>query len=209
MSKTKIFVASLVWLAVLTTGVLIWKFGFEPKRKADQEKEREQIRTEVLKETQGTSRYKHEITLGMDSFSGYAILRSPAFVNELKSHGIRLNIVDDQADYKKRIANLESGSVQFAAFPADALIQTSVTRDYPPATIIAIIDSTNGADALVAYKSKYPTIDSLNAPDTKFVLVGDSPSETLARVVTAAMICACVVRLWILASMRPCRNWLK
>jgi flagellar motor protein MotB len=182
-SKTKIIVASLVWLAVLTAGVLIWKFAFEPKRKEAQEKEREQIRNEVLKETQGTSRYKYEITLGLDSFSGYAILRSADFESELKSHGIRLNIVDDQADYKKRLGNLESGSLQFAAFPADALIQTSASSQYPPATIIAIIDSTNGADALVAYKAKYPTIDSLNSPETKFVLVGDSPSETLARVV--------------------------
>ena len=36
---------------------------------------------------------------------------------------------------------------------------------------------------MVAYRATYPNIDSLNQPDTKFVLLADSPSETLARVV--------------------------
>lgn len=36
---------------------------------------------------------------------------------------------------------------------------------------------------MLAYKTKFPDIDQLNRPEVRFVLVGDSPSETLARVV--------------------------
>lgn len=36
---------------------------------------------------------------------------------------------------------------------------------------------------MLAYKSKFPDVDKLNRSDVRFVLVGDSPSETLARVV--------------------------
>ncbi|MEL6894697.1 MAG: phosphate ABC transporter substrate-binding/OmpA family protein, partial [Planctomycetota bacterium] len=47
---------------------------------------------------------------------------------------------------------------------------------------VSIIDETYGADAMVAYKSQFPNIDSLNQPGTRLVLTPDSPSETLARV---------------------------
>ena len=36
---------------------------------------------------------------------------------------------------------------------------------------------------MLAYKKRFENVDQLNSPDVRFVLVGDSPSETLARVV--------------------------
>jgi len=90
---------------------------------------------------------------------------------------------DDAADYLGRLDALESGQIQIAAFPMDALIKASSLRGRMPATIVALIDETRGADAMVAYRQKYPDIDSLNQSTTRFVLVGDSPSETLSRVV--------------------------
>jgi len=182
-TKTKIILAALVWLVVLGIGVSVWKLVIDPVRtKAKTETAKQEAEASVAA-TSGTSRYSQEISLGLDSFSGYAILRTPEFQNQLTNRGIKLKLVDDGADYTGRAAALEKGTLQFAAFPADALIKTFSKLEYPPATIIAIIDETRGADAMLAYKKRFQNVDQLNTPNVRFVLVGDSPSETLARVV--------------------------
>ena len=183
MNKAKIVLIAIVWLIVLTIGVSIWKFVIQPLRQTAQHQAEEQRQKDVLDKSTGSSIYKYEIQLAADAFSGYAVLRSEEFSMLLGQHAIRLKIDDDQADYRARLEGLASGKYQLAAFPLDALIKASALSNSLPATAISIIDETRGADAIVAYKSKYPQIDSLNSPETKFVLVGDSPSETLARVV--------------------------
>jgi outer membrane protein OmpA-like peptidoglycan-associated protein len=182
-SKTKIALAAFVWLFVLAVGVGIWKLVLQPAQRADQAKEAEVKEKEKINSTQGTSRYQHEIAIGLDAFSGYAVLRSQEFRDQLSGHGIRLSTNDDAADYSKRMDQLESGAIQFAAFPIDALIKVCSERNKLPVTIISLIDETRGADAMVAYKGRFPDVDALNSAATKFVMVGDSPSETLTRVV--------------------------
>lgn len=178
MSKAKIFLASAVWLVILSIGVFLYRLWYVPTV----EKQAEQKQEEVLDKTSGNSNYKHRLTIGLDGFSGYAILRSAEMNQQLRSRGIKVNFEDDGANYPERLAALASGQIQMAAFPIDALLKASEQSGSLPATIIAVIDETRGADALVAYKNKFPNIDALNAPDTRFVLVGDSPSETLVRV---------------------------
>ncbi len=51
-----------------------------------------------------------------------------------------------------------------AAFPIDALLTASAARKSAPATIVALIDETRGADAVLAYRERFPNIDSLNKP---------------------------------------------
>lgn len=126
------------------------------------------------------------ITIAMDSFSGYAILRTDAFRNELANQGLKLKLADDGADYAKRLLALRDGRVQMATFPIDAYIKASAELGESPATIVFVIDETVGADAMVAYAAGIPTIDALNSPDTMFVVTPNSPSETLARVVMAS-----------------------
>ncbi len=190
MSGSKIVLAAFVWLVLLAIGVGVWKFLLQPQQRAEQvaqqaEQERQQAEAEEkrIKETEGTSRYKHTVEFGIDAFSGYAVLRSNELKDELAEKGIRANMRDDSADYVKRWNALASGQIQFAAFPIDALIKTCAQRGQMPVTIIAVIDETKGADAMLGYKSRFPDVDSLNAPETQFVLVGDSPSETLTRLV--------------------------
>jgi outer membrane protein OmpA-like peptidoglycan-associated protein len=182
-TKGKVVLVAIVWLLLFGIGVAVWRLVIFPARTQQQEEQaKEQVARDVAK-TSGTSRYLHELQLGLDSFSGYAVLRSEEFRKQLADRGIRIKNIDDGANYAKRAADLEQGSLQFAAFPIDALLKTFSKMDYPAATIVAIIDETRGADAMVAYKSKFPDVDRLNQPDVRFVLVGDSPSETLARVV--------------------------
>ncbi|MEZ6133508.1 MAG: phosphate ABC transporter substrate-binding/OmpA family protein [Pirellulaceae bacterium] len=178
MSKGKLVLVSLVWLGILAIGVLTYRLWYVPTAEEKEHAEQE----EVIDATSGSSQYQARVRLGLDAFSGYAILRSDEMNQQLRTRGIKLDLIDDGADYQKRLSGLAAGELQMAAFPIDALLRASQAAGSLPATIVAIIDETRGADALVAYKSKFPTVDSLNSADTKFVLVGDSPSETLVRV---------------------------
>ncbi len=181
--KAKVAMVAIVWLIVLGIGVSIWKLVVFPIREQAQQREAREQADQTILATSGSSRYAHELTLGLDNFSGYAILRSEEFAKQLANRGIRVRLHDDGANYTKRAAGIESGQLQFAAFPADAMMKTFSKMSYPAATIVAILDETRGADAMLAYRAKYPDVDKLNSSDVRFVLVGDSPSETLARVV--------------------------
>ncbi|MFO1064167.1 MAG: OmpA family protein [Pirellulales bacterium] len=178
MSKAKIVLASIIWLCILAIGVLLyrlwWKPSEETKAKAHEDA--------VVGATSNTTNYKQHIKLGLDGFSGYAVLRSTELSTRLKASEIKLEPVDDAADYTARLNALADGRLQMAAFPIDALLIACANKKSMPAVIVSLIDESRGADALVAYKERYPTIDSLNSPDTRFVLVGGSPSETLFRV---------------------------
>ena len=70
-----------------------------------------------------------------------------------------------------------------AAFTIDAFIKACAELNELPGVIVAMIDETRGADAIVASAADFPNVNSLNRPSTRFVLTADSPSETLARVV--------------------------
>jgi outer membrane protein OmpA-like peptidoglycan-associated protein/ABC-type nitrate/sulfonate/bicarbonate transport system substrate-binding protein len=183
-SKAKIFLVSVVWLILLTIGVLLYRMVVVPtvaKQEADQAKQVAEQQAQILEETSGNSAYKHRLKLGLDGFSGYAVLRSAGMEQQLRSQQIKIEWIDDGADYNQRLQGLSSGELQMAVFPIDALLKASQRQPTLPATIVALIDETRGADAMVAYKAKYPNVDALNTPGTQFVLVGDSPSETLVR----------------------------
>ncbi len=97
------------------------------------------------------------VKLGLDGFSGYALLRSSELAGQLRSASIKLEPVDDGANYVERMNALADGRLQMAAFPIDALITAAANRKVLPATMIAIIDETRGADALLAYRERFPT----------------------------------------------------
>jgi len=190
MSKGKLLAVALVWLVLLGVGIAVWKFVFAPARRAAVQQQQQELaeeqelqRQERLQGAGSKSRYQHHLDFHLDSFSGYAILRSDEFAQELGTRGIKLELHDDAADYAARIRALQSGEAQLAAFTIDALIKVSAELGELPATIITVIDETTGADAMVAYKSVVPNVDALNRADMRFVLTPNSPSETLARVV--------------------------
>ncbi len=178
MTNAKVFLVSIIWLFILGIAVLTYRLWWKPTTAAKQEKQQE----EVVEATSGTSSYQHTFKLGLDGFSGYAVLRSPQLKEQLRTVGIKVETIDDGANYNERMAALADGRLAMAAFPLDALLTASSGRKLLPATVVALIDETRGADALVAYREKFPNIDSLNNPETRFVLVSGSPSETLFRV---------------------------
>ena len=128
----------------------------------------------------------HRVALALDSFSGYAVLRSDDFQSRLADRRIVVDLVDDGADYPARLRSLADGSTPLAVFTVDALLRTAAaTSGEPPATAVMVIDETVGADAVVARSSTTPNVDALNRPDARILAVPDSPSDTLARVTLA------------------------
>ncbi len=168
MSKGKLLAVCCVWLVILGVGAVAWKVYDAWTRDRGYE-----------------SVYGNTIKFALDSFSGYAVFRSPEFAEELSKQGIKLELIDDGADYSKRIRALKDRHVQMAVFTVDALIKVGAELGDPTAAIVAVVDETTGADAMVADKRSIPNIDALNDSRTRFVLTPDSPSETLARVVRA------------------------
>ncbi len=173
------------WLVILGIAGAIYKFVIEPRMKG-----------KTVANTRTPSRYTHEIKIAHDSFSGYAILRSPSVQNLLERQEIKLTFLDDKADYVQRMKNLRSGKIQMAVFTIDAYIKAGDAIGEFPGSIVLVIDETKGADAIVAYKQGVPQIPKLSNPAAKIVLTPDSPSETLARVMINKMSFPSLPRDW-------------
>lgn len=168
MSKGKLLAVCCVWLVILAVAAAAWKLVIDPALHPPP-----------------APWYEHEISFALDSFSGYAVFRSRDFRDRLRRKKIKLNLQDDGANYPQRIRTLRSGDVQMAVFTVDALVKASAEIGELPAVIVAFVDETRGADAMLAYRKAVPNVDALNHADVRFVLTPDSPSETLTRVVIA------------------------
>ncbi len=130
----------------------------------------------------------NKIQLLGDTFSGYAIFRDPEFVKTLKDEGVDL-VYADEFDQVKRAAALNSGAADVLVTTADQYL-----KQKPQGKIVALIDRTVGADAVVFDSVKYPYLTSLvqlpkflkefKATDSKpgLTFAGDTPSEFLALV---------------------------
>lgn len=140
---------------------------------------------QLARETGSGSAYKATVTVAADSFSGYAILRSPYLRDLLAKEGVRLQVQDDKGDVAARLQALAQGKAQLAVFTVDSFITSGMRAGAFPATMVAVVDETVGADALVSYKDRVPDIAALNSPAARIVLTPDSPSEFLARSVIA------------------------
>ncbi len=169
-----ILIAAFIWILIIAVLAVAAKFYVIPY-----------FQRELINKTGSSSQYKHEIRLSADTFSGYAILRSPAFKNELLRQGIKLTIVDDQADYRERMTALEKGTSQLAVFTIDSFITTGAEMSKFPGSIILVIDETNGADAMISYSDAVKSIQDLDSPDAQIVLTPRSPSDFLARTIIA------------------------
>jgi len=171
-----------VWLMLLGIGVAIWKLWLSPKQKAAADQAVAEQKEKIINNTADESFFKNKVSIGLDSFSGYAVLRSPRFIEECSSSSLKVNLVEDTADYNQRLKKLQTGELNMAVFTIDALIKASANLKDMPATIVAIIDETKGADAMVGASKLFPSIDALNNSEVKVVLTPDTPSETLTRV---------------------------
>ncbi len=174
--KKRLLFAACAWIAVIALAAMALKFFVFPSQK-----------NKLVTNTGSSSQYSAEIAGGHDLFPGYAPLRSELMHKHLKSAGIKLTWEDDEADYVKRITKLRDGDLDIAVFTIDALIMSSIEIGEwpPPATTVAIIDQTKGADGIVAWKNEVSTINDLDHEDARIIVTPKSPAELIARVVVA------------------------
>ncbi|MGK7916747.1 MAG: OmpA family protein [Prochloraceae cyanobacterium] len=123
-----------------------------------------------------------------DTFSGYSTLRSIALQDALKKSGITLQYADE-FDQAQRAKALSQGQADLMVTTLDQFLQHK-----PEGRIVALIDRTVGADAIVLNTSEYPQLKSLidleklvkqkqsQGQRLKIVFAGDTPSEFLATV---------------------------
>ncbi|MDY6781051.1 MAG: phosphate ABC transporter substrate-binding/OmpA family protein [Cyanobacteriota bacterium] len=123
-----------------------------------------------------------------DTFSGYSTLRSPAFQGALSDRAIGLNY-SDEFDQKARSAALGLGKADLIVTTLDQFL-----AHRPQGKIVALVDRTVGADAVVLNTQRFPQLKSLLDLETlvqqqqargkrlKIVFAGDTPSEFLATV---------------------------
>ena len=183
--KAKVLAVGILWLILCAIGVTIYKFFIVPANQKKAEIAAKNEKTNILINTSADSHYKSVINFGIDSFSGYSLFRNKDFIQLCSDKSIKINLIDDNANYENRLNSLQSGELQMAVFTIGALIESSNKLNDLPATIVAIIDETQGADAIVGYKTIFPNIDSLNSKDLSIICTSNSPSETLARVLMA------------------------
>ncbi len=123
-----------------------------------------------------------------DTFSGYSTLRSSELQDALKKSGITLQYADE-FDQAQRAEALNQGEADLMVTTLDQFLQHK-----PQGKIVALIDRTVGADAIVLNTSEYPQLKSLidleklvkqkqsQGQRLKIVFAGDTPSEFLAIV---------------------------
>ena len=181
--KGKIALFAIGWVVLVGIGAMSYKWIFAPKAEEAQRLAEQQAHDEKLANTSSESRYDHVVTWATDWFTGYAGYRSEEFATICANKGIKIKTYDDGADYSNRLQALANGECEMAVFTIDALTKASAEYGDLPGTIAWISDISHGADAMVAHAKTFPDIDAMNNPDTKFVVIPNSPSETLALVV--------------------------
>ncbi len=174
-----IFIAVILWILIIGGMAVTVKYFVLPSYMRKK-------RTTLASKTGSAGKYKHKVRIAVDGFSGYCILRSPEMTKRLSGLGVKMVLVDDGADYRKRLKALSKGDVEMAVFPVNSFIQCGALAGDFPASIVYIIDETKGADAIIANKNYVASIDDLNSSAARIVVTPDSPSEFLARVMIAS-----------------------
>ncbi len=133
------------------------------------------------------------LTIMADSFSGYSTFRSDRFAKILKTAKIPIKYVPEP-DQKKRLGALENASADLVATSLEHVILNA-----PKGKIVALIDTTVGADAVVVNNRQFPQLVSLDALQMQverdkhsnkkpiLTFATGTPSEFLARLLSARL----------------------
>jgi outer membrane protein OmpA-like peptidoglycan-associated protein/ABC-type taurine transport system substrate-binding protein len=145
---------------------------------------KENQKTELVKSSSDAERYDHHLKVNTDSWKGYKVICGNVIKNMLRQKRIRLECVDDKANYADRMKAIKNGDSQFAVLEVGSYVIEGEPFDYPLSIIMGIDTSFQG-DALIANKNNIPNIDSLrDNPNTKVALTMKSPSEMFAKIAT-------------------------
>lgn len=131
--------------------------------------------------TSDAGRTKGKITVALDNWIGYFVLRSPELKKLMRRSGWMLVTEDDGADYSQRMQRLEDGEIDFVVATVDSYILNAAGLGYPGA-IVMVIDESKGGDAILSRGDQVGSIDALKGKvNTKIAFTPNSPSHHLAK----------------------------
>jgi outer membrane protein OmpA-like peptidoglycan-associated protein/ABC-type nitrate/sulfonate/bicarbonate transport system substrate-binding protein len=140
--------------------------------------EKEQRSTSDAREIKGN------IKIAVDNWVGYFPLCSPEMKKRMRQQGWNLVCEDDQADYPQRMKRLKDGEIDFAVATVDAFLLNGAPKGFP-GTIVAVIDESQGGDAIVARKDAVASLNELKGrTDIKVAFTPGSPSHHLLKAAT-------------------------
>lgn len=131
--------------------------------------------------TSDAQRVKGKISIALDNWIGYFVLRSPEFEQQMRRAGWQVVIKDDSADYGGRMKRLKDGELEFAVATVDSYILNGAGLGFP-GTIIMVIDQSKGGDAILARQDKIPSLDAVRGvTDIRVAFTPLSPSHHLLK----------------------------
>ena len=137
--------------------------------------EKEQRVTSDAREIKGS------ITVAVDNWIGYFPLCSPDMKKRMRQHGWNMVCEDDQADYAQRMKRLKDSEIDLAAATVDSFLLNGSSKGFP-GTIIAVIDESQGGDAILARKEAVSSLNGLKGrSDIKVAYTPNSPSHHLLK----------------------------
>ena len=172
MSKGRLLAICVVWLGIV--GALAVSYRLILKPSVDHER---------IGRTSSSSNYTHELNLSVGARPGAVLLRSPRFRDELTAKRIRATPRPANQDDLATLRALRDGDISMSVFGLAGFLRACATLGETPATIVAVLDESRGADALLAAQESIADLDKLNRPEVHFVVGEGSSGETLARVV--------------------------
>lgn len=126
---------------------------------------------------------KGSIRIGMDNWVGYFPLCSPVMKRKLYQQGYKLDCIDDQADYSRRMEALAEHKLDLAVATVDSFVVNGARWNYP-GKIVAVLDESNGGDALLSWQDKIGSIDELRLNQNyKIAFTPGSPSDHLLKAI--------------------------
>jgi outer membrane protein OmpA-like peptidoglycan-associated protein len=143
-----------------------------------QKRERDVV---ITYSTSDAKQLKGEISIALDSWIGYFPFRSPVFGKLMRDAGYRVKIVDDHADYPRRMSMLKKGKIDFAVCTVDSYLLNGKDAGYP-GIIVSVIDESKGGDAVLSWKESVSNLNQLNKKaGLKIAFTPASPSEHLLK----------------------------
>jgi outer membrane protein OmpA-like peptidoglycan-associated protein/ABC-type nitrate/sulfonate/bicarbonate transport system substrate-binding protein len=140
-----------------------------------------QFQDRLSRSTSDAAEVKASLRIGSDSWIGYYPLCSAEMARRMRAQGYALICEDDQADYASRFRRLQAGELQFAVASIDAYLLNGAASGYPGA-IIAVLDESQGGDAIVARRDAIASLADLRPqPGLSIAYTPNSPSAQLLK----------------------------
>jgi flagellar motor protein MotB len=169
-SKGKLLAISILWLCIAGAVAVSYRFVVRPT-----------LSQRKIQQTSSSSNYRHQARIAIGSDPAEAILRSSRFREFLTEKRIQVSLSAEVTSDEERLNQLARGDIYMASFGLVGFLRANANVPDAPATIVAILSESRGADGIVGYRAIFPDAKGLNRPDIRFVATSGKSGEALVR----------------------------